>query len=122
MPIWHAIWRDAFVRASFIATVLTASPAIAASCPLLSVEDLAEKLPAADRFEFETGMLRPFLALWAQHHDAPLAAPPDGVALFAFRGRPLLIAFRRAGCLVALLPAEPAELWQALREHIGPIA
>jgi hypothetical protein len=123
MPTWHAIWRGAFARACFIATSLTATPAVAATaCPAVSVEDLARQLPEAGRYDFAPDMLRPFLVLWAQHRDVALPAPPDGVALFALEGSPLLIAFRRADCLVALLSARPDELWRALREQVGPIA
>jgi hypothetical protein len=120
MLTWHAIWRGALARALFIATSLTATPAVA--CPRLGIEDLARQLPRADRFEFEAPQLRPFLALWQEHRGVALPERPDGVALFATKGQPLLIAFRRAGCLIAALPAQPAELWQAMRRHIGPIA
>src|SRR5215204_1742525 len=73
-----------------------ATPAL--GCPALIVDELAAKLPAADRFEFGTAQLSPFLALWDEQSGTPLPAPPDGVALFASHGRPLLIAFRRADC------------------------
>lgn len=123
MSTWLAIWRGAFARASFIATCLTATPAIAAdACPRISVEELGRGLPEAGRFDFAAPMLPPFLALWAERGGAAMPEPPDGVTLFAVRGKPLLIAFQRAGCLVALLPAPPAALWEALRRHVGPIA
>ncbi len=114
------LWRRAFARALFIATSLTATPAIA--CPALSVDELARQLPEVDRFDFATALLSPFLALWLERSDDALPEAPDGVTLFAPRGRPLLIAFIHAGCLVALLRTPPAALWQAMREHIGPIA
>jgi hypothetical protein len=114
------LWCRAFARALFIATSPTATPA--AACPALSIEDLADRLPEAQRFELDAPMLPPFLALWRQHHAVDLPERPDGVALFARQDQPFLVAFRRAGCLVGLLPAEPAELWRALLQHIGPIA
>jgi hypothetical protein len=114
------LWRRAFARALFIATSLTGTPA--AACPALSVEDLADRLPEAKRFELDAPMLPPFLALWRQHRAVDLPERPDGIALFARKDKPLLVAFRRAGCLVGLLPTEPDELWRAMRQHIGPIA
>jgi hypothetical protein len=123
MSTWHAIWRDAFARALFVATSLTATPATAAACPSLAVEDLTRQLPAAGRFDVEEHLLSPFLALWAQRRDgAEPPGHPDGAALFALPGRPYLVAFRREACLVALMPVPAAELWWALRQHVGPIA
>jgi hypothetical protein len=120
MQTFSGLWCRALARALFLATSLTATPA--GACPALSIEDFADRLPEAQRFELDAPMLPPFLALWRQHRAVDLPAIPDGVALFARKDRPFLVAFRHAGCLVGLLPAEPAELWRALLEHIGPIA
>ena len=51
-----------------------------------------------------------------------MPAAPDGVALFVRPAEPLLIAFGHAGCLLALLPTPPVDLWRALRQHLGQIA
>jgi hypothetical protein len=107
-------------RALFVATCLTATPASA--CAAMSVDELAARLPGIERFELGAAMLPAFLALWTEHAAQPLPAAPDGVALFAPAHRPFLAAFRRAGCLLALLPITPAALWRALRQQIGPIA
>jgi hypothetical protein len=120
MPAPDGIWRRAFTRALFIATSLTATPATA--CPTLTVDELARQLPGVDRFDFGTELLPPFLALWLERSVDALPETPDGVTLFAPHGLPLLIAFGQAGCLMALLPTSPAALWQAMREHIGPVA
>ena len=114
------LWRRALGRALFISTTLTATPVVACAGP--SVDELAARLPGVDRFEFGSPLLAPFVALWLGHAAQPLPAEPDGVALFAPAQRPLLIAFRRAGCLLGLLPIAPAAVWQALRQQIGPIA
>lgn len=112
--------RQALVRALLIATSLSTTPL--AACPTLTVDELAAKLPGVARFEFDRAMLPPFLEMWADRSPRPLPAEPDSVALFAPRHRPLLIASRHAGCLLALLPTPPSVLWQALRQQIGPIA
>jgi hypothetical protein len=114
------IWRRALPRALFVATSLTATPA--GACPALSIGELAAKLPGSTRFDFGPAELPPFLALWAAKDRKALPLAPDGVALFARSGRPILIAYGRAGCLLALLPTPPAELWRALRLHLGPVA
>jgi hypothetical protein len=113
-------WCRVLARALFIATSLTATPL--AACPALTVDELAAMLPGVTRFEFGPAMLPPFLKVWADQSTQKLPVEPDGVALFAPHHRPLLIAFRRAGCLLALLPTPPSALWQALRQQIGPIA
>lgn len=120
MKICRSFWGRAFGRALFIATSLTATPL--AACPVLTVDELAAMLPGVTRFELGPAMQPPFLKIWADQSTQELPVEPDGVALFAPHRRPLLIAFRHAGCLLALLPIAPSALWQALRQQIGPIA
>jgi hypothetical protein len=107
-------------RALFIATTLTATPA--GACPSLTVGELADRLPGSQRYEFPGYALAPFLDLWAQGGGSALPASTDGVVLFIRRDRPILVAFRRTDCLVAVLPSRPADLWRALRRHLGEIA
>lgn len=120
MPVRMRIWRRALPRALFIATSLTATPAVA--CPAMTIAELAARLPGSERFDFGPRELLPFLAMWGENSRDALPAPPDGVALFARDGRPILIAYGQAGCLLALLPTAPTDLWHALRRHVGPIA
>lgn len=120
MPVWMRIWGRALPRALFIATSLTATPAVA--CPAMTLTDLDTRLRGSDRFEFGARELLPFLALWAERSRDSLPASPDEVVLFARHGQPILIAYGSAGCLLALLPTPPAELWRALRLHVGRIA
>ena len=120
MPVWMYIWGRALPRALFIATSLTATPAVA--CPALTIAELAARLPGSDRFDFGPGELLPFMTLWGEQARDALPAPPDGVALFTRPGRPILIAYGQAGCLLALLPTPPADLWRALRLHVGRVA
>ena len=118
LPI--GLWRRARARALFFATSLTATPA--GACPALSVAQLADRLPGSERFDYRSADLIPFLALWVEHGAADFPALPDAVALFRRPGQPFLVAFGQAGCLVALLPTNPADLWRALRLYVGPIA
>ena len=120
MSVRTRIWARAMARGLFVATSLTATPAVA--CPGPSVAELAGRLPASGRFDYPASQLRPFLSLWDERGGSPLPAPPDGVALFVQPGRPILIAFGQAGCLLALLPTRPADLWHALRQHLGRVA
>ncbi|MFL5334936.1 MAG: hypothetical protein ACJ8H8_17520 [Geminicoccaceae bacterium] len=120
MLAYSRIWRRALPRALYVATSLTATPAL--GCPAISIDELASKLPGADRFDFDAAQLLPFLALWDQRSSKPLPVPPDGVALFARHDQRPLIAFRQAGCLMALLPIPAAALWRALHQYLGPIA
>jgi hypothetical protein len=114
------ILRGALARALFVATTLTATPAVA--CEGMAAGDLARRLPEVRRHELEGSLVPPFVALGEELRGKALSAAPDGVAVFAAPGHPLLVAFRRGGCLLALLPIPPAELWRALRRHVGPIA
>jgi hypothetical protein len=120
MKVRPHVWGRALPRALFIATSLTATPAVA--CPALTLTDLEPRLPGSHRFDFGAGELRPFLVLWAERGGGTLPAAPDEVVLFARPGQPFLIAYGEAGCLLALLPTPPAELWRALRLHLGRIA
>jgi len=120
MNMPKGIWRAALARALFIATTLTATPAVA--CEGMAAGDLARRLPDAQRHELEGSVLPPLVALREELRGQALPTAPDGVAVFAVPGRPLLVAFRRDGCLLALLPIPPAELWRAMRRHVGPIA
>jgi hypothetical protein len=120
MYVPQRIWRAALARALFVATTLTATPAIA--CDGMAAGDLARRLPEARRHELEGSLVPPFVALWQELRGKALPAAPDGIEVFAAPGHPLLVAFRRGGCLLALLPIPPAELWRALRRHVGPIA
>lgn len=117
---WMCHWRRALPRALFIATTLTATPA--GACPSLTVGQLADRLPGSRRYEFVGPALAPFLDLWAQGGGSTLPASPDGVVLFVRRDRPVLVAFRHTDCLVAVLPSRPADLWRAMRRHLGEIA
>ena len=117
---WTRHWRRALPRALFIATTLTATPA--GACPSLSIAQLAERLTGSERYEFAGRALTPFLDLWMQRGESALPAPTDGVTLFVRRDRPILVAFRRANCLVAVLPSRPADVWRALRLRLGEIA
>jgi hypothetical protein len=114
------VWRGAFARALFVATTFTATPAVA--CEGMAAGDLARRLPDARRHELDGPMLPPLVALWEELRGRALPVAPDGASVFAVPGRPLLVAFRRDGCLLALLPIPPAELWRAMRRHVGPIA
>lgn len=117
----HAqLWRAAFARALFIATSLTATPAV--GCQPVPAGALAAQLGAVMRFDFGPAQLPPFLALWEQHRAEPLPALPDSAAVLARADRRLIVAFLRAGCLIALQPVSGPELWRALHLHIGPIA
>jgi hypothetical protein len=107
-------------RALFAATTLTVTPAVA--CEGMAAGDLARRLPDARRHELEGSLLPPLVAIWEELRGKALPAAPDGVAVYAAPGRPLLVAFRHDGCLLALLPIPPAELWRAMRRHVGPIA
>jgi hypothetical protein len=120
MPVWMPIWGRALPRALFIATSLTATPAVA--CPAMTIADLAARLPGSGRYDFGAREILPFMALWDERARNALPAPPDGVALFARPGQPILIAYSLAGCLLALLPTPPADLWRALRLHVGRVA
>ncbi len=120
MPFRMRIWRRALTRALFVATSLTATPATA--CPSLSVADLAARLRGTHRFDYGAAELVPFLSLWGERGGEALPAKPDGVALFVLPGRPILIAFGQAGCVVALLPTPRTDLWRTLRQHVGRIA
>lgn len=120
MSIRCAMLRRASARALFIATSLTATPATA--CELMPAQTLSERLADAQRFTFGPGRLLPFLALWYQHQPADLPDVPDTAAVYAGRGEMLVITFERDGCVLAALPVPEAELWRALREHVGPIA
>jgi hypothetical protein len=84
--------------------------------------DHADRPPGSRRYEFSGRALVPFLDLWTQGGGKLLPAPPDGVVLFVRRDQPILIAFRRTGCLVAVLPSRPVDLWRAMRRHLGEIA
>jgi hypothetical protein len=117
---WMRHWRCALPRALFIATTLTATPA--GACPSLTIGELADRLPGSRRYEFSGRALVPSLDLWTQGGGSLLPSPPDGVVLFVRRDQPILVAYRRTGCLVAVLPSRPAELWRALRRRLGEIA
>ena len=120
MPAWMRIWGRALPRALFIATSLTATPAVA--CPALTIAELAARLPGSRPVRLRPARAAAVPALWGEHARDALPAPPDGVALFARPGRPLLIAYGQAGCLLALLPTPPADLWRAMRLHVGRVA
>ena len=120
MLAYPRIWRRALPRALYVATSLTATPAM--GCPAGSIDELATGLPGTDRFDFGAAELLPFLVLWNQQSSKALPAVPDGVTLLARHDRSPLIAFRQAGCLLALLPIPASALWKALRQYLGPIA
>lgn len=117
---WLRHWRRALPRGLFVAIAFTATPA--GACPALTVGELADRLPGSQRYDFAGPAIAPFLDLWAEGGGRSLPAMPDGVALFVRPDRPLLVAFRRTGCLVALLPSRPADLWRAMRRRFGEIA
>lgn len=117
---WMRHWRRALPRALFVATTLTATPA--GACPSLTVGELADRLPGSRRYEFSGHALAPFLDLWARDGGSALPATPDGVVLFVRPDRPILLAFRRTDCLMAVLPSRPADLWRAMRRRLGEIA
>ena len=112
--------RRALPRALLLTVTLTSTPATA--CPALSLGELATRLPDSRRYEFAGRELVPFLALWGETRRDALPGPPDGVVLFARPSRPLILAFHRAECLLAVLPSPPADLWRALRRYLGPVA
>lgn len=120
MASWRAVLRGAMTRALLVATSLITTPAVA--CTTMTVQELAGRLPSAARYEAGADLLPPFLLLWRRHRTDVLPARPDGVAVFAAAGEPLLLAYRSGDCLLGLLPTQPDEVWRALREQIGPIA
>lgn len=120
MPTRRALWRGALARALVAAASFHAAPALA--CPTMTVAELADRLPGATRFEAGGELLPSFLLIWRQHRADALPTPPEGVAVFAPAGGPLLLAYRRGDCLLGLVPASPDEVWRTLREQIGPIA
>lgn len=121
MPPWSAApWWPALARALFVAVTCTATPT--AACPSATVPDLARRLGGAARHELGPELLPALLAYWRQRRGDPLAARPDGVAVFAPPAGPLLIAFRRRECLLGLLPSPKGELGRFLRERVGPVA
>lgn len=121
MTTRRAFRRRACARALFLAASFATTPAAACTGP--SVATLAEGLPAAARYDLGDELLPAFLSMWAAHGGNPLPGQaPDHVTVLAMAGKPLLVAFERAGCLIGVLPVPPAELWRALRAAIGPIA
>lgn len=117
---WMRLWRRALPRGLFVAITLTATPA--GACSAMTVTELANRLSGSARYNLGASELPAFLALWGELARPDLPATPDGVVLFARPGRPILVGFRKADCLLALLPSPPAALWRALRRHVGPIA
>jgi len=123
MPTWRAVWRGSLARALLLTASCTTTPAAAtSSCPSLTLTWLARELPGAARYELRGELFPPLVNLWERQRGQPLPTNPDGIAIFAREGQPLLIAFQQAGCLIGLLPTPPAEVWRALRDEIGPIA
>lgn len=120
MASWCAARRRALRRALIVAVSLNGTPAL--GCAGMTVEELAARLPGSARFDAGTDLLSPFLLLWRQRREESLPASPDGVAVFAAAGQPLVLAYRSGACLLGLLPARPDDVWRALRDQIGPIA
>ncbi len=121
MASWRAVRPRGIACASLIAASLIA-PAPAAACSAMTLQELEQHLPGASRYEAGSELLPSFLGLWRRHRSDALPAMPDGVAVFAAQGQPLLLAYRTGDCLLGLLPTLPEEVWRTLREQVGPVA
>lgn len=93
-----------------------------AACEMMTTAALHARLAGMARYEFAGERILPYLALWRARGSASLPRLPDRVSVIAARGRPLLLAYHRDGCLIGLMPAPAEEVWTALRRMIGPVA
>ena len=97
-----------------------ASPAVA--CKGVALARFERDLPAGTRrYDIGAHLVGPFAALWARARRSPGAtATPSAVTVYAPRqDRPLLVAYRAEGCVLAVLAVTRDELWRAMSEQLG---
>ena len=115
-----------------VALAVTATPVNAAEpaaqaapaetgCRGVAVARFERGLPAGTRrYDIGAHLVGPFAMLWAQARRSPeAAAMPSAVTVYARRDRPLLVAYRAEGCVLAVLAVAREELWRALSDQLG---
>ena len=114
---------------TLVALAVTATPVNAAEpaapaeagCRGVALARFERDLPAGTRrYDIGAHLVGPFARLWAHARRAPEAsATPDAVTVYARRDRPLLVAYRADGCVLAVLAVARDELWRALSDQLG---
>jgi hypothetical protein len=64
-------------------------------------------------------MVSPFVHVWIASRRTALPAMPTRITVYARPDQPLLVAYHREGCVLALLTIERAALWELLRRRLG---
>ncbi|HET6469732.1 MAG TPA: hypothetical protein VFG43_15265 [Geminicoccaceae bacterium] len=98
-----------------------AAPEAEAGCRGVALARFERDLPAGTRrYDIGAHLVGPFAALWARApRSAEAAATPNAVTVYARQDRPLLVAYRAKGCVLAVLAVARDELWRALSDQLG---
>ena len=113
---------------TLVALAVTATPVNAAEpaapeagCRGVALARFERDLPAGTRrYDIGAHLVGPFAALWARApRSAEAAATPNAVTVYARQDRPLLVAYRAKGCVLAVLAVARDELWRALSDQLG---
>ena len=113
---------------TLVALAVTATPVNAtepaapeAGCRGVALARFERDLPAGTRrYDIGAHLVGPFAALWARApRSAEAAATPNAVTVYARQDRPLLVAYRAKGRVLAVLAVARDELWRALSDQLG---
>lgn len=64
-------------------------------------------------------MVRPFVHVWIASRRTALPAMPTRITVYTRPEQPLLVAYHRDGCVLALLTIDRTALWELLRRRLG---
>jgi hypothetical protein len=89
-------------------------------CPGIAVALFEQRLPSqVRRYEFEHGLLKPFLELWQSGRRPALPTKPERVMVYSMPGHPILIGYQSGTCVIASLAVDRERLWRWLGPRIG---
>lgn len=120
-PAWLALTALALVAATPPRPGAAGGIETAAVCRGVTLERFEQRLPAdTRRYVVGARLAPPFADLWRKSPQAKLAAAaPDAVTVYATARRPLLVAYRAGGCVLAVLAVPRDALWRVLRKELG---
>jgi hypothetical protein len=89
-------------------------------CPGIALALFEQRLPSqVRRYEFEHGLLKPFLELWQSGQRPALPTKPERVMVYSMPGHPFLIGYQSGTCVIASLAVDRERLWRWLGPRIG---